>query len=164
MPTTSPTITNQITIESDTTTPTSPIMRLEILSTANTDQPPSSELHHGNLSSVQASDPTPNLPTSHVITRSMTWNSKPKEFLGFHLYLSAKSTKQYPVKALHTSILPREPTSFSQAASNLDWLTVMQSESQVLLDNETWTLYPRPKDRHVIHNKLYRIQESWKRK
>lgn len=97
---------------------------------------------------------------TQIITRSMTGNSKPKQFHDYHLYLSNKSTN-HPIKALHTSFLPCEPKSCSKAVSNPDWFAAMQSEYQALLDNQTWSLCPRPKDRNVIHNKwVYKLKQK----
>lgn len=78
MPTTGLTTAGQITVESYVIVPTSLIMSPEILPVANINQTPSSKLYH---------DPTPDIPTSHVITKSMIGNSKPKAFPGFRLYL-----------------------------------------------------------------------------
>lgn len=57
----------------------------------------------------------------------MTGHPKPKDYPGFHLYESIKSTK-HPIKAMVAATLPSEPTSFSQAVRNSDWIAAMDIE------------------------------------
>jgi hypothetical protein len=56
-------------------------------------------------------------------------------------------------------ILPHVPITFAKAALIPQWFTAMESEIQALLDNGTWTLYPRPSNRNIIKNKwVYKVK------
>jgi hypothetical protein len=96
-------------------------------------------------------------PTHHISTRSQTRHSKPKDFSDFHLYHSRHTTK-HPWKAMMaTSAF--EPTTFSKAVFYPSWCAAMASEFVALMDNQTWSLCPRPLDRHVICNKwVYKLK------
>lgn len=84
----------------------------------------------------------------HIVTRSQTGKSKPKEYSCFQMYYSTK----HPLKAL---------TAFHQASSYPNWMAAMESEFQALPDNHTWTLCPRPNNRNVIHNKwIYKLKQK----
>jgi len=97
-----------------------------------------------------------NLPTlkliphnSHRVTRSQTGTLKPKTFPDFHLYNATK----HHLQTFIANILPRELTTYLQAAAHLEWLATMALEFQALMDNRTWTLCPRPLNHTIIKNK-----------
>jgi len=84
----------------------------------------------------------PELPSTRIITRSQTGNLKPKEFPGRH-----------PISAFQILSLPHEPSTYKQAASQSEWLHVMNLEYDALVSNQTWTLCPRPPHHNVVRNK-----------
>ena len=75
---------------------------------------------------VPSSFPQPTCDTSHDttfdiphrVTKSQTRTHKPKTFPDFQLY----NVTNHPLKAYHTTSLPREPTTCNQAASNRNGL------------------------------------------
>jgi hypothetical protein len=155
--------------------PTSSTLLVEPVGSAPSVEPTSSAPLVEHIGSAPSAEPTCSAPTSplvdslhvvsaptspNIVTRSMTGHLEPKEYPGFHLYQSIKSTK-HPLKAMAAATLPREPTSYSQAVKNPDWLAAMESEFQALLDNATWTLCSRPRGRNVIHNKwVYKLKQK----
>ncbi|KAF5464553.1 hypothetical protein F2P56_014624 [Juglans regia] len=57
--------------------------------------------------------------------------------------------------------LPREPHTFAQAVSDPKWIATMENEFQVLQENGTWSLFPRPQDRNVIRNTwVFKIKQK----
>jgi hypothetical protein len=155
--------------------PTGFALLVEPVGFAPSAKPTGSALLVEPVGSAPSAEPTCSAPTSplvdslhvvsaptspNIVTRSMTGHLKPKEYPSFHLYQSIKSTK-HPLKAMATATLPREPTSYSQAVKNPNWLAAMESEFQALLDNATWTLCSRPRVRNVIHNKwVYKLKQK----
>jgi hypothetical protein len=146
----------------------SPTTFLDDVASPTVEESPTSEPAH--LSSTEESlrpeqDPLPfsfeepSAPTHHIITRSQTRHSKPKDFSDFHLYHSIHSNK-HPWKAMITTS-PSKPATFSKAISYPNWCAAIASEFSSLLENHTWSLCPRPIDRHVIHNKwVYKIKQK----
>jgi len=56
---------------------------------------------------------------------------------------------------------PSEPATFSKAIYDPNWCAAMSSEFSALLENQTWSLCPRPIDRHVIRNKwVYKLKQK----
>lgn len=68
-----------------------------------------------------------------MVTRSQTGHLKPKQYPGFHLF----SALRHPLHALHTCLLPPEPTTFKQAATKHEWVNAMNPEYQALISNNT---------------------------
>lgn len=108
------------------------------------------------LSQSLPSQLVPSFP--HIVTCSMTGNSRPEDFSDFHIYFS-KSTK-HPLKAMFTTTLPH-PITFSQAVSDPQWCTAMENELNALLENGTGLLWPRPLDQNVIRNKwVFKLKQK----
>jgi transposase InsO family protein len=98
---------------------------------------------------------TPHIPPR--VTRSQTRLLKPKTFPDFQLY----NVTKHPLKAFIVAALPREPTTYNQAASNPKWLAAMEQEFQALLENQTWTLCLRPRNHNIIKNKwVYKLKQN----
>jgi hypothetical protein len=56
---------------------------------------------------------------------------------------------------------PSKPATFSNDISYHNWCAAMSSEFSALLENQTWSLCPRPIDRHVIRNKwVYKLKQK----
>ena len=52
-----------------------------------------------------------------------------------------------------------KPISYTQAVSDPQWCAAMGSEFDVLMENGTWSLCPRPLDKHIVQNKwVYKIK------
>jgi hypothetical protein len=105
-----------------------------------------------DASLLQALSTSPEPPSPHMVTRSMTGLSKPKNFPDYKLYHSLKSTK-HPLKAMASFTHPPIPTTFAKAAIIPHWFAAMESEIQALHDNGTWSLCPRPSNCNIIKNK-----------
>ncbi|KAL6347058.1 hypothetical protein AAG906_012309 [Vitis piasezkii] len=71
------------------------------------------------------------------------------QILSFHQYL-----------ILHKCFLDTpEPTSYTQAVSDPQWRAAMGREFDALMENGTWSLCPRPLDKHIVRNKwVYKIK------
>jgi histone deacetylase 1/2 len=54
-----------------------------------------------------------------------------------------------------------EPTSYTQAVSDLQWHVAMGKEFDALMENRTWSLCPRLSNKHVVRNKwVYKIKRK----
>jgi hypothetical protein len=101
----------------------------------------------------------PSAPIHHITTWSQTGHSKPKDFSDFKPFHSRHTTK-HPWKVL-LATSPPELATFSKAISDPNWCDVMASEFAALIENKTWSLCPRPLDRHVIRNKwVYKLKQK----
>jgi hypothetical protein len=124
--------------------------------------PPLHDIESADFASASPLAPSPHIstltvPPPHRVTRSQTDSLKPKSFPDFKLYTATK----HPLQSLLATTLPREPTSYKQAASNPKWHAAMESEFQALLDNHTWTLCPRPPHRNIIKKKwVYKLKQK----
>jgi len=99
----------------------------------------------------------PELPSTRIITRSQTGNLKPKDFPGFKLY----PTIRHPLTAFQMLSFPQEPSTYKQAASQLEWLHAMTLEYDALISNQTWTLCPRPPHQNVVRNKwVFKLKQK----
>jgi hypothetical protein len=117
------------------------------ISPAVTSPPPSPML-------VSQPAPAPPQPSHSMTTRSHTGSLKPTQFPDFKLYHT-----KYPFFNYMTIFPESEPSCYSKAASDPRWQAAMSAEFEALISNGTWTLCPRPTNRHVIHNKwVYRIK------
>lgn len=84
--------------------------------------------------------------THHMITRTRDNTRKPCT---------------YPNHVAFTATVATEPTTFSQAQSQLCWQEAMQTEINALLKNQTWTLVPPPSNQKVISCKwVYKIKRK----
>jgi len=115
------------------------------------------------ISSAPAPSPVPptRSPSSIArlprVTRSQTGSLKPKTFPDFHLYCVTR----HPLQTFVATTLPRKPTTYRQAAAHPEWLAAMTLEFQALIDNNTWTLCPRPPHRTIIKNKwVYKLKQK----
>jgi hypothetical protein len=96
------------------------------------------------------------LPQNRMVTRTQTGSLKPKAFPDFKLFYSSK----HPLRALHSVVLPPEPTCYSQAITSTEWRQAMGHEFDALLANKTWTLVPRPSNQNIIRNKwVYKLKQ-----
>jgi len=104
-----------------------------------------------------SSSPSLEVPPDRMVTRSQTGHLKPKQYPGFHLF----SALRHPLHALHTCLLPPEPTTFKQAATKPEWVNAMNLEYQALISNNTWSLCPRPPHHNVVRNKwVFKIKQK----
>jgi hypothetical protein len=95
--------------------------------------------------------------TSHRVTRSQTGTLKSRTFPDFHLYNATK----HPLQTFVANTLPREPSTYLQAAAHPEWLAAIALEFQALMYNRTWTLCPRPPHRTIIKNKwVYKLKQK----
>ena len=54
-----------------------------------------------------------------------------------------------------------EPTSYTQAVSDPQWRAAMGKEFDALMENGTWSLCPRPLNKHIVRNKwVYKIKRK----
>ena len=52
-----------------------------------------------------------------------------------------------------------EPTCFKKAVTKPEWRAAMGCEFDTLMANGTWSLCPRPLNKHIVHNKwVYKIK------
>jgi hypothetical protein len=92
-----------------------------------------------------------------MVTRSQTSYLKPKQYPGFQLFPAIR----HPLHALHSCLLPPEPTTFKQAATKPEWVNAMNLEYQTLISNKTWSLCPRPPHHNVVRNKwVFKIKQK----
>lgn len=72
--------------------------------------------------------------------------------------------KPNPKYALLTSCSAEtetEPTSFTSAAKDPRWQLAMADEYKALIQNNTWTLVPPPRDSNIVGNKwVFRIKRK----
>jgi hypothetical protein len=65
---------------------------------------------------------------------------------------------------LATISLPVECTNFSKANKNQEkqhWCDPMNTEFNAFISNNTWNLFPRSHDKHVIRNKwVYKLKQK----
>ena len=60
-----------------------------------------------------------------------------------------------------SSLIPFEPTSFSQAHKIPEWQKAMSDEMHALNSNHTWTLVPPPSHGNIIGNRwIYKIKRK----
>jgi hypothetical protein len=96
-------------------------------------------------------------PVHHIITRSQTGQSRPRQFPDYVTYYSSR----HPLHLFHTVTIPPEPNTFTQAVSKPEWRAAMESEFKALLKNGTWSLCPRPLSHHIVRNKwVYKIKQK----
>lgn len=101
--------------------------------------------------------PSVEVPPDRMVTRSQTSHLKPKQYPGFQLF----PTIRHPLHALHTCLLPPEPTTFKQAATKPECVNAMNLEYQALISNKTWSLCPRPPHHNVVRNKwVFKIKQK----
>jgi histone deacetylase 1/2 len=80
-----------------------------------------------------------------MVTRARVGTFKPNP-----RYAGAATTT--PAASSNPPVSPI-PRSVNQALQDPHWRQAMQSEYDALLDNDTWTLVPRPPDAHVVSGK-----------
>jgi hypothetical protein len=80
------------------------------------------------------------IPSHSMVTRSKTGTLRSRSFPDYTSFFSTK----HPVCALSSVSIPIEPTCYSQAEKSPEWRAAMGDEFDALLDNETWSLCPRP--------------------
>jgi hypothetical protein len=89
-----------------------------------------------------------------IKTRSKTGHSRPKSFPDYKLFYNTR----HPLQAFSTILDIPEPTSYTQAVSDPQWRVVMGKEFDALMENRTWSLCPRPSNKHIVRNKwVYKI-------
>ena len=55
----------------------------------------------------------------------------------------------------------QEPTCFIRAVSHPEWHAAMGQEFDALMENGTWSLCPRPHNKHMVRNKwVYKIKRK----
>jgi hypothetical protein len=92
-----------------------------------------------------------------MVTRSKVGIQCPKTFPDYHVYYSTK----HPLYALHTTTIPTEPSSFTQAMKFAEWRHAMKEEYDALQSNATWVLCPRPPHKNIIRNKwVYKVKQK----
>ena len=68
------------------------------------------------------------------------------------------------VRVHNSTSLSSEPSTYKEAIESKDstlWWTAMASEYQALVDNDTWTLVEKPKDRSVVPGKwVFKIKQK----
>jgi hypothetical protein len=103
------------------------------------------------------SSPEPIVPHVHpMTTRSRTGSLQPKTFADYKLYHATR----HPPTPLLTVLSEAEPSCFSKAVNDSRWREAMTHEFNALISNGTWTLCPRPLNRHVIRNRwVYKIKQ-----
>jgi hypothetical protein len=95
--------------------------------------------------------------THPMVTRAKDGIHRPQHIPDYHTYYSTK----HPLCALHTTIIPTEPTSFTQAVKFSEWQSAMQAEFDALQANHTWDLCSRPRNKNVIQNKwVYKVKQN----
>jgi hypothetical protein len=68
---------------------------------------------------------------------------------------------KHPLLTYTSVVLPPEPSTYRQAASQPEWVAAMTAEFQALLSNNTWSLCPRPSHQHVVRNKwVYKLKQK----
>ncbi|KAJ0457293.1 putative RNA-directed DNA polymerase [Helianthus annuus] len=88
------------------------------------------------------SPPHPPQPSHPMITRAKAGIFKPRHLANYsHLQTDSLHI------ALHAT---HDPKSYLSAIKQSHWLTAMTKELQALHHNHTWSLVPRPPDRHVV--------------
>ncbi|KAL6329336.1 hypothetical protein AAG906_017640 [Vitis piasezkii] len=92
---------------------------------------------------------------TQIQTRSKTGHSQPKSFPDYTLYYHTR----HPLQAFSAVLDTPEPTSYTQAVSDPQWRAAMGREFDALMENGTWSLCPRPLDKHIVRNKwVYKIK------
>lgn len=86
-----------------------------------------------------------------MITRAKARSFKPK----------TNNVTQYPLpKALITSKIPIEPSSYSAACKIPEWRAAMAAEVDALLRRQTWSLVPVPPGLNVVgYRWVYKIKQ-----
>ena len=79
------------------------------------------------------------------MTRSKTGHNKPKQFPDYKVYYSTR----HPVHVFSSILNEQKPTCFTRAVSHPEWRAAMGQEFNALMENGTWSLCPRPPNKHV---------------
>lgn len=92
---------------------------------------------------------------THIQTRSKTGHSRPKSFPDYKLFYHT----QHPLRAFSAVFTTTEPTSYTQAILDPKRRAAMEKEFDALMINGTWSLCPRPLDKHIVRNKwVYKVK------
>ncbi|KAG6791875.1 hypothetical protein POTOM_001009 [Populus tomentosa] len=89
----------------------------------------------------------PVVPT--IQTRSKIGHSRPKQYSDYQLFYSTR----HPLRAFSAFHAIVEPTCYTKATLDSQWRAVMGREFDALMENGTWSLCPRPLNKHVVRNK-----------
>ena len=125
--------------------------------------------------SLDLSNDSPEIPTLSTISsseiRQSTRIHKPPSYLSDYLYPTISSSnfkcnaveysslpQKHQALLAHSSQIP-EPTSFLEAASDQNWVKVMEQELKAFTDNETWDVVPLPTHKKPIGCKwVYKLK------
>ena len=98
------------------------------------------------------------IPPKEIVNRSKIGKLKPKEFLGFRTFLITC----HPLYVFPSIVIESKITCFTKTITKPKWQATMSYEFDVLMANRTWSLCPRPLNKHVVINKWVYKESKWK--
>lgn len=107
-----------------------------------------------NTNSMTSSQPLPTSISSSVPPNSHHMQTRGKSGI-------VKPKQQLSLNTITKPVLPKEPTSVTDAMKNDNWKNAMVEEFNALIDNGTWTLVPRHSSMNVVGSKwIFRLKQK----
>ena len=58
-------------------------------------------------------------------------------------------------------LVDQEPTSYEEATQKKEWVEAMMKEYRLIMKNDVWDIFPKPKNKSVVPSKwIYKIKHA----